>query len=35
VVPDQAAGRIGEGEVKLLGEVIPECPLLGHVGFEI
>ena len=35
MVADQAARRIGEGEDQLLGEVIAERPLLGHVGFEI
>ena len=35
MVPDQAAGRIGEGKGELFGQVIPERPLFGHVGFEI
>ena len=35
MLADQTAGRVGEGEHELLGEMIAQRPLLGDIGLEI
>jgi len=32
---DQPAGRVGEDERKLVGQMILQRPLLGDIGFEV